>query len=578
MVDSGTFTKAAGALRMTQSGVSHAIAGLESEIGVSLIERDRGGVRPTEVGGRVLVHAREALGLIERVGEEASGSRELESGTLRIGSFPSAASRLLPALMGSFKDRYPGVEVVLVEGTDQEVHNWIRSRAVDVGFVTLPTEGLETVEVGKDEMLAVVPEGHALTSEERVSVGRLAKEPFVMSTGGCEPLILAAFRSAGCVPQTRFEVKEVGTILAMVGERLGITIVPELALPHDLESLPGVCALPLDPPVRRRLALAVRSFATASPAAAAFVEQAKHQQDRGRAKRFWASSSVCIGNSHPRGVKTQAKPSTLPHTVREKVARSMSPGEIREKVRSGEYAGPTSGFAREYVQTNLVILPEEYAFDFLKFCVRNPKSCPVLEVTDTGSPNPPVMAPEADLRTDAPKYRVYREGELVDEPTEVGAYWSGELVSFLIGCSFTFESALLDAGLRLAHLDQGRNVPMYVTNRECVPSGPFSGPMVVSMRPYRAEEVPRAMAVSARYPTMHGAPVHVGDPEALGVRDLDAPEFGDPVFIEANEIPVFWACGVTPQAAAMDAKPAMMITHSPGHMFVTDLSNSEYEV
>jgi DNA-binding transcriptional LysR family regulator len=277
VADSGAFTRAAGELRMTQSGVSHAMAGLESELGVSLIERDRSGVRPTEVGERVLVHTREALGMVERVVQEASGSRELESGRLRIGSFPSAASRLLPSLMGSFKDRYPGVEVVLVEGTDREVHERIRSRAVDVGFVTLPTEGLETVPVTEDEMLAVLPEAHALAGEVKVSVGRLATEPFVMSTGGCEPLISAAFRSAGFAPDTRFEVKDVGTILAMVGEGLGVTVVPELALPQDPETLRGVCALPLDPPVRRRLALAVRSLATASPAALAFIEQARQR-------------------------------------------------------------------------------------------------------------------------------------------------------------------------------------------------------------------------------------------------------------------------------------------------------------
>jgi uncharacterized protein YcsI (UPF0317 family) len=225
-----------------------------------------------------------------------------------------------------------------------------------------------------------------------------------------------------------------------------------------------------------------------------------------------------------------------------------------------------------------VILPEEYAFDFLKFCVRNPKPCPVLEVTDVGSPVPSVLAPEADLRTDVPRYRVYENGELIDEPSDVRSYWRDDLVSFLIGCSFTFERALLDAGLYLAHLDQGRNVPMYVTGLECVSSGPFTGPMVVSMRPYRADEVPLAVAISGRYPTMHGAPVHVGDPDSLGVRDLGEPEFGDPISIEEDRIPVFWACGVTPQAVAMKAAPSLMITHSPGHMFITNRLDAEYEV
>ena len=252
--------------------------------------------------------------------------------------------------------------------------------------------------------------------------------------------------------------------------------------------------------------------------------------------------------------------------------------EVRARIRDGEHAGPTGGLARGYVQTNLVVLPRDFAFDFLKFCVRNPRPCPVLEVTDAGSPVPWVMAPEADLRTDVPRYRVYESGDLVDEPTDIRSYWRDDLVSFLIGCSFTFERALLAAGLSLAHLDQGRNVPMYVTHRDCVPLGPFSGPMVVSMRPYRAGEIPLAVAISGRYPTMHGAPVHVGDPDALGVRDLREPEFGDPISIEEDQVPVFWACGVTPQAVAMKAAPPLVITHSPGHMFITDRLDAEYEV
>lgn len=249
----------------------------------------------------------------------------------------------------------------------------------------------------------------------------------------------------------------------------------------------------------------------------------------------------------------------------------------RLRIRAGEHAGPTGGLAPGRVQANLVVLPEEYAFDFLKFCVRNPKPCPILEVTDRGSSTPVVMAPGADLRTDVPRYRVYERGELADEPGDIRSYWRGDLVSFLLGCSFTFERALLGAGLRLAHLDQGRNVPMYVTGRECVPSGPFAGPLVVSMRPYRPEEVPLAVAVSGRYPTMHGAPVHVGDPDALGIRDLEEPEFGDAISVGEDEIPVFWACGVTPQAVAMEARVPLVITHSPGHMFVTDRPDAAYE-
>lgn len=282
MVESGSFTGAAGALRMTQPGVSHTVAGLEARLGTSLVERDRAGVRTTEVGERVLAHAREVLTLVERMGQAAAGARGLEHGTLRVGSFPSAASRVFPALVGSFGRRYPGVKIVLFEGTDGEVHDWVRSRAVDVGFVTLPAEGLETVPVAEDVMLAVVPEGHPLARDEALSLQRLSSEPFVMSKGGCEPLISAAFRSAGVAPDVRFRVREMGTILAMIGEGLGVSVVPELALPQAREDLPLVRALPLDPPVHRRLALAVRSLESASPAAVAFVEQARSlPSDRG---------------------------------------------------------------------------------------------------------------------------------------------------------------------------------------------------------------------------------------------------------------------------------------------------------
>lgn len=258
--------------------------------------------------------------------------------------------------------------------------------------------------------------------------------------------------------------------------------------------------------------------------------------------------------------------------------RGMDAREVRARIRAGEYAGPTAGLASGFAQANLVVLPGEYAFDFLKFCVRNPKPCPVLEVTEAGSPEPVVTAPGADLRTDVPRYRVYEHGELVEEPLDIRHLWRDDLVAFLTGCSFTFEAALLAAGLRIAHVEQGRNVPMYVTSRECVPSGPFAGPVVVSMRPYRPDELPLVVGASGRYPAMHGAPVHVGDPEALGIKDLAEPEFGDSVEIEEGQLPVFWACGVTPQAVAMQAKPPMVITHSPGHMFVTDRRHSEYEV
>lgn len=258
--------------------------------------------------------------------------------------------------------------------------------------------------------------------------------------------------------------------------------------------------------------------------------------------------------------------------------RDASANEVRARIRENDHAGPTGGLAYGFVQANLVILPSEYAFDFLKFCVRNPKPCPILEVTEAGDPEPVVTAPGADLRTDVPRYRVYENGELVEEPQDIHHRWQDDLVGFLLGCSFTFETALIGAGLPVPHAEQGRNVPMYVTTRECVPSGPFAGPMVVSMRPYRPEEVPLVVRISGRYPSMHGAPVHFGNPEALGIRDLSDPEFGEPVEFEEDQLPVFWACGVTPQAIAMKVKPPLMITHSPGHMFITDRRHSEYEL
>jgi uncharacterized protein YcsI (UPF0317 family) len=254
-----------------------------------------------------------------------------------------------------------------------------------------------------------------------------------------------------------------------------------------------------------------------------------------------------------------------------------TPVAARARIRSGEHVGPTSGLAPGFAQANLVILPADDALDFLRFCVRNPKPCPLLEVTDTGSPRPAALAPDADLRTDVPRYRVFRDGELVDEPTDLARYWREDLVAVLLGCSFTFEWALAAAGLPLAHQAQGINVPMYVTNRRCVGAGHFEGPMVVSMRPVVAGDIPRAAEISARFPAMHGGPVHVGDPTALGVGDLDAPDFGDPVRIGPDEVPVFWACGVTPQAVALEARPSLAIFHAPGHMFITDRPHSDFD-
>lgn len=249
--------------------------------------------------------------------------------------------------------------------------------------------------------------------------------------------------------------------------------------------------------------------------------------------------------------------------------------QVRQQIREGKWRKPTAGLAPGFVQTNLVILPRDLAFDFLLFAQRNPKPCPVIEVTDAGSPEPRMSAPGADLRTDVPKYCIYRDGALSDEVADLRSVWRDDLVSFLLGCSFTFESALLQAGVPVRHIEEGRNVPMFITGIECAPAGAFRGPLVVTMRPIPAALVARAVQITGRYPGVHGSPVHVGDPADIGVRDLAQPDFGDAVTIRPGEVPVFWACGVTPQAVAMQAKPPLMLTHAPGHMFITDLRNEE---
>jgi uncharacterized protein YcsI (UPF0317 family) len=233
--------------------------------------------------------------------------------------------------------------------------------------------------------------------------------------------------------------------------------------------------------------------------------------------------------------------------------------------------------ASGYVQANLVAVPRELAFDFLLFCHRNPKPCPLLDVTEPGSPEPRFVAPGSDLRTDLPRYRVYEQGKLADEPTTLRDWWRNDLVAFLLGCSFTFESALVDAGVPVRHLEAGCNVPMFRTSISCRPAGVFHGPMVVSMRPMTPSQALAAARICSRFPRAHGTPVHFGDPAAIGIRDLNRPDFGDPVEIRKGEVPVFWACGVTPQAVAMEVRPSLLITHAPGHMFVTDLHNADLE-
>jgi uncharacterized protein YcsI (UPF0317 family) len=254
-----------------------------------------------------------------------------------------------------------------------------------------------------------------------------------------------------------------------------------------------------------------------------------------------------------------------------------SAAEVRAACRSGTLTGQTSGLAQEYVQANLVVVPAEFAPDFRSFCERNPRPCPLLEVTPPGDPVPRRMAPDADLRTDLPRYRIWRNGGLSDEPTDVRELWRNDLVSFLIGCSFTFEAALLRAGLPVRHIEEGRNVPMYRTHVACEAAGTFQGPLVVSMRPMTPGQAEEAVQVTARFPSVHGAPLQIGDPDGLGIPDLSRPDFGDPVTIHAGEVPVFWACGVTPQCALMQARLPLAITHAPGCMFVTDVRDAELE-
>jgi uncharacterized protein YcsI (UPF0317 family) len=235
---------------------------------------------------------------------------------------------------------------------------------------------------------------------------------------------------------------------------------------------------------------------------------------------------------------------------------------------------PTANCAPGFAQANLVVLPRDAAGEFERFASRNPGPCPLLDVTVPGSAETR-LAPGADLRTDLPAYRIWEHGHCVAEPADISGYWRDDLVAFLTGCSFTFERALVSAGIPVRHLEQGTNVAMFITTRQCVPAGRFAGPLVVSMRPVPASLVASAAAVTARYPAAHGAPVHAGDPAVLGINDLRRPDFGDPVRAQAGDVPVFWACGVTSQVALAAAQLPLAVTHSPGHMLITDVPDTD---
>tara|TARA_R110000787_G_scaffold134158_1_gene246551 strand:+ start:231 stop:1013 length:783 start_codon:yes stop_codon:yes gene_type:complete len=255
-----------------------------------------------------------------------------------------------------------------------------------------------------------------------------------------------------------------------------------------------------------------------------------------------------------------------------------TPIELRAACRTGAFDGPTSGQAQGFVQANMVILPAADAEDFRLFCERNPKPCPVLEILAPGDPEPKASAPGADVRTDLSRYRVFRNGEAVGDATDISDIWRDDLVTFLLGCSFTAEEALIAAGLEPRHIRETGIVPMFRTTKPTEGAGKFTGPYVVSMRPYTPEEAKRAAAVTEKYPMAHGGPIQFGDPDALGIRDIGDPEYGAAVTIKDGEIPVFWACGVTPQEAIRNAKPEIAITHAPGYMFVSDLRSDDGRV
>ena len=266
-------------------------------------------------------------------------------------------------------------------------------------------------------------------------------------------------------------------------------------------------------------------------------------------------------------------------TMRREKTDALSTGRAaRLAIRRNQHAGPTSGVAPGFVQANLAILPQALAQDFLQFCRLNPKPCPLIGVSAPGDPRVPALGDDLDIRTDLPRYRIWRNGALVEEPTDVLKWWRDDLVTFAIGCSFSFEEALLEAGIELRHMTCDCTVPMYRTSVETAAAGPFHGPLVVSMRPMKSADAIRAIQITTRFPSVHGAPVHIGKPELIGIKDLGCPDWGDAVPVHEDEIPVFWACGVTPQSVIMAVRPDFCITHYPGGMLVTDRRNTEFAI
>lgn len=265
------------------------------------------------------------------------------------------------------------------------------------------------------------------------------------------------------------------------------------------------------------------------------------------------------------------KSSRVAMTIAHEVISRWPPARIREAIRAGRYRSHTAGLGTGFLQANLAIMPVEYALDFMRYCQRNPKPCPLVGVSETGDPSLPTLGSGIDIRTDVPTYNVYRDGVLADSVHSLLDLWQDDFVTFALGCSFTFESALVQAGVRVWHLEHDTTVPMFRTRIPTVQAGPFRGPMVVSMRPIKKEHVDLVVAISRKYPLAHGAPVHAGDPSEIGIADIGRPDWGDPAPVADGEVPVFWACGVTPQAAIAQARLPICITHKPGHMLITDV-------